>query len=113
MTTKTEMPINKALLEVAKDALCELDPDCKYDGSNYKGEPSEKGNSRIQTILELYRVIDLAENAYDRDQETIKTLINAAKLAFELSPMSSSEKFSKALNALSDSIALAEGRETK
>lgn len=47
----------KALIEAIGDALCELDPDCNYDGSNYNGEPSEKGNSRIQTILALYKII--------------------------------------------------------
>lgn len=52
---------HEALLEAVKDALCELDPDCKYDGSNYNGEPSEKGNSRIQTILSLYKIIEQAE----------------------------------------------------
>lgn len=52
---------HEALLEAAKDALCELDPDCKYDGSNYNGEPSDKGNSRIQTILALYRIIEQAD----------------------------------------------------
>lgn len=52
---------HEVLLDVAKDALCELDPDCNYDGSNYNGEPSDKGNSRIQTILALYEAIEQAE----------------------------------------------------
>lgn len=48
--------------EVAlKHRFCELDPDCNFDGSNYKGEPSDKGNSRIQTILALYKIIAQAE----------------------------------------------------
>lgn len=52
---------HEELLEAVKDALCELDPDCKYDGANYNGEPSDKGNPRVQLILDLYRVIAKAE----------------------------------------------------
>lgn len=52
---------HEQLLELAKDALCELDPDCNYDGSNYKGEPSEKANPRVQLILALYDAIAKAD----------------------------------------------------
>lgn len=53
--------LHETLLEAAKDALCELDPDCNYDGSNYQPKPDDEGDSRIQIILALYKVIDQAE----------------------------------------------------
>lgn len=51
--------LHGAMLGALNDALCELDPNCRFNGSNYRGIPT--ANTRIQTILRLYEVLEQAE----------------------------------------------------